>query len=223
MSGQFKCLWGQGGDTDQSSYIRIRNRVLGPGAERGVATWLDSAAPGPARLILFAGVLQAPADPADPAQGPAPPLPAHAELHVGVKEAHDRRRGDLPALQPSPDQAFSPAVSDDFHKARVPLADVLVQVELELHCGGHRDVSGVTPREGLRPPRPTVVVCPGSIFHKHLRGPTVAGCGFGVLGGDLREIRAHLTELHSSGRGNEHSSQTDSDRGTCYKDRRKRG
>lgn len=160
-----------------------QKQVLGPGAGHGAATWLDSAAPGPARLILFAGVLQAPADPADPARGPAPPLPAHAELHVGVEEAHDRGRGDLPALQASPDQAFSPAVSDDFHKARVPLADVLVQVELEFHCGGHRDVSGVTPREGLRSPRPTVVVCPGSVFQKHLRGPAVAGRGVGVLGG----------------------------------------
>lgn len=187
MSGQFKSLWGQGGDTDQSSSICIRNRVLGPGAGHGAATWLDSAAPALPGSSSLRGSCRRQQTPADPARGPAPPLPAHAELHVGVEEAHDRGRGDLPALQASPDQAFSPAVSDDFHKARVPLADVLVQVELEFHCGGHRDVSGVAPRGGLRSPRPTVVVCPGSVFHKHLRGPAVAGRGLGVLGGPRRD------------------------------------
>ena len=54
---------------------------------------------------------------------------------MGIEEANDRGCGDLPTLQPRPDQAFPPAVADDLHQAWVSLADILVQVELEFHCG----------------------------------------------------------------------------------------
>lgn len=124
---------------------------------------------------------------ADPVQGAPSPLPACAELHVGIKEADDWGRGGLPALQPCPDQPFPPAVADDLHQAWVPLTDVLVQVELELHCGAHRRFGCDTETQDLRVPRPT--------FHR----------GWTWLGGgrDLGETRPHLTEPHSSRRDSE--------------------
>lgn len=60
-------------------------------------------------------------------------LPAGVELHVRVKEAHDGRRGGVPAVDAGPDQALPLAVPHDLHQARVALVDVLVQVELQLH------------------------------------------------------------------------------------------
>lgn len=143
MTGQFKFLWVQGGETDQSSYIGITNRVLGSRncTWSGHVAGLSCAPLTPTRLILFPQLLQALADPTRPHPGhsstwpQAPALPACAELHMGIKEADNRCRGDLPTLQPRPDQAFPPAVADDLHQARVSLADVLVQVELEFHCG----------------------------------------------------------------------------------------
>lgn len=73
------------------------------------------------------------------------PLPACAEFHMGIKEANHRGGGDLPTLQPCPDQAFSPAVADNLHEAWVPLVDVLVQVELEFHCKGGKQASQHSP------------------------------------------------------------------------------
>lgn len=59
--------------------------------------------------------------------------PAGVELHVRVKEAHDGRRGGVPAVDAGPDQALPLAVPHDLHQARVALVDVLVQVEFQLH------------------------------------------------------------------------------------------
>lgn len=60
-------------------------------------------------------------------------LPSRVELDVSIKEAHDGRRGGVPAVYPGSDQALPLAVPHDLHQARVALADVLVQVELQFH------------------------------------------------------------------------------------------
>lgn len=60
-------------------------------------------------------------------------LPAGVELDVRVKEAHNRRRGRVPAVYSGSDQALPLAVPHDLHQARVALVDVLVQVEFQFH------------------------------------------------------------------------------------------
>lgn len=60
-------------------------------------------------------------------------LPAGVELDVRVKEAHDGRRGRVPAVDSGSDQALPLAVPHNLHQARVALVDVLVQVEFQLH------------------------------------------------------------------------------------------
>lgn len=60
-------------------------------------------------------------------------LPAGVELNVRVKEAHDRRRGRVPAVYSGSDQALPLAVPHDLHQARVTLVDILVQVEFQFH------------------------------------------------------------------------------------------
>lgn len=60
-------------------------------------------------------------------------LPAGVELHVGIKEADDGRRGGVPAVYPGSDQTLPFAVPHDLHQAGVAFVHVLVQVEFQLH------------------------------------------------------------------------------------------
>lgn len=62
-----------------------------------------------------------------------PFLPARVELDVSVKEAHDGRRGGVPAVYSGSDQALPLAVPHNLHQARVALVDILIQVKFQFH------------------------------------------------------------------------------------------
>lgn len=52
---------------------------------------------------------------------------------MSVKEADDRSRGRVPAVDTRSDQALPLAVPHDLHQARVAFVHILVQVEFQLH------------------------------------------------------------------------------------------
>lgn len=60
-------------------------------------------------------------------------LPACVELDVGIKEAHDRSRGRVPAVYSGSDEALPLAVPHNLYQAWVALVHILVQVEFQLH------------------------------------------------------------------------------------------
>lgn len=62
-----------------------------------------------------------------------PFLPARVELDVSVKEAHDGRRGGVPAVYSGSDQTLPLAVPHNLHQARVALVDILIQVKFQFH------------------------------------------------------------------------------------------
>lgn len=66
-------------------------------------------------------------------------LPAHIELHMGIKERHHRGSGCPPAADSGADEAFLLAVAHDFDEARllaVHFIHILRQLLLQLLCQG---------------------------------------------------------------------------------------
>lgn len=60
-------------------------------------------------------------------------LPASVKLDVSIKEANNRRRGSIPAMDSGSDQALPLVIPHNLHQARVAFVHILVQVELQLH------------------------------------------------------------------------------------------